>query len=392
MELEPKPICPARLLDAPKGIKQPERALLDACIAHGVSVYVRVPSKVQVHILGHDAFKGGPCIDIDNDPFDDTSRILIDYSFAGSGVIVDARMKFLRLAKADLILLRDQGQVTLRQFESGGLIWRDRRPATGSKQRLSVDSRARLRAMRRRLDGYVDQCKFDDEYELVNFDLGRLGNSQSTGPADLLGNSTVEAKLTVKTGNLYFDVDDIPKVRDLVVARLRVEDRWGHRVDAPAVYLIYQAAKHFSDREYTFAAAKTWLSENDTQGYFSKMSKALDYAAQLINRNPRKKSADNGDKLQLDRIIKNETGNDYTEIFASNRLSLLLLATDAWLHDKKQPEVDPYLPNGGLWNYLKGLGFTTTENTGVVKENPKGQTNPWECQVGYLQRIIENRP
>ena len=92
MELDLKPICPARLLDALKGIKQVERVLLDVCIAQGVSVYVRIPSKIQVHILGHDKFKGGPCIDIDNDPFDDVSKILIDYSFTG-GVVFDARRR-----------------------------------------------------------------------------------------------------------------------------------------------------------------------------------------------------------------------------------------------------------------------------------------------------------
>lgn len=399
MESELKPICPARLLDALDGIKQVGRALLDVCIAQEVPVYVRIPSKIQVHIFGHDAFKGGPCVDIDNDPFDDTDRILIDYSFT-DGVIVDARMKFLRLAREDLMQLRDQGQIKLRQFKSGGLVLRGRRPSPGSERRLPTDSQVRLQIMRKRLDGYSEPGQFIDEYELINFDLGRLVYSQPPDPVDVFGNGAVEAALRIQNGNLYFDVEDISRMRGWVVARLQVEDRWGHRIDAPVVYLIYQAAKYFSDKAYTAAAAKAWLSENDSQGCFSKMSKALDYAAQLINRNPRKKSVENGDKLQLDRIIRNETGNDYTESFASNRLSLLLLATDAWLHDKNNPELEPFLAReNGLWEFLKSLGFTTTENTGVVKgkeRNPppkdNHQTNAWECQVGYLQRIIEYRP
>lgn len=397
MELEPKPICPARLLDALKGIKQFERALLDVCIAQDVSVYVRIPSKIQVHIFGHDDFKVGPCVDIDNDPFEDTSKILIDYSFAG-GVVVDARMKFLRLAEADLVLLRDHGQVNLRQFESGGLIWRNRRPSPGGEPRTPIDSEARLRILRRRQDGYSGQYSFIDEYGLIDFRLGNLVYSQPPEP-NVISDRTRDATLRVRSGNLYFDVGDISKMRDRVAARLRVEDRWGHRVDAPVVYLIYQAAKYFADKKYTAAAAKAWLSENDTQGFFSKMSKALDYAGQLINRNPNKKSVEGGDKLKLNKIMRNETGNDYTESFGSNRLSLLLLATDVWLHDKKHPEIEPFLPNGGLWEYLKGLGFTTTENTGVVKGKDRSappkdghQINLLECQVGYLQRIIEYKP
>jgi hypothetical protein len=163
--------------------------------------------------------------------------------------------------------------------------------------------------------------------------------------------------------------------------------------------LIYRAAQHFADKKYSFKAAKEWIRENDEKGLFEAREKALDYAARLINRNPTKKSVESAKVLRVDKITHNETGKDYTESAASNRLRLLHLATDCWIHDKKFPSA-PFLPKkGGLWAYLRGLGFKTPEDTGVVKGKDRSSkakddhvVSAKECQVEYLRWIIESHP
>ena len=371
MKKEVKRIHPTPLLDAVEGIKNAEARLIDGCISQGIFAYVAIPQEMAALTLGVPGYSGVVTDLADDELGEDGSRILVDYSFVDS-LIIDLRLRFVQLAVSDLRLLRDGGEVKNSEFTNGGLM-----PAEISDDKLlSAEKRG---------------------YELKAFDRCRIvRHTKSSDPFD---ESNGPVELMIKLGDLLVDRTDVSRIRGGILAALEVEDRWGHRDEAPVVHLIYRAAQHFADKEYTFEAAKDWLQGNDLKGYFKKKSKALNYAAWLINRDSNKKSVERENTLALKKITENEMGRDYTETIASSRLSLLHLATDCWIRDKKNPDKKPYLPKGGLWEFLQSLGFTTTENTGVVKgkeRNPKAKddhvTNAKECQVEYLRQIIESNP
>jgi len=350
-------VQPSTLLDAAEGIADVSGRLFDACISEEIPVYVRIPQHfvaVTLGVAGHT----GVWSDVSGDELGDGSRILVDYSSDGEAV-VDHRMEFVRVDVSDLERLRDGLTVEQGEFWSGGLLRRG-----------------------------------GASFELVDFDNCRTARRGSLWDTDF---GLSHAAVTIKVSEVFVDLEDVPRVRASLLAEIEIEDRWGHREAAPAVHLIYRAAQYFADKKYSFRAAKEWIRENDVKGLLEGREKALDYAARLINRNPRKKSAESREVLRIDKITNNEMGKDYRESIASNRLSLLHLATDCWIHDKKHPQ-NSRLPKGGLPEYLRGLGFTIPDDTGVVKgkeRNPRAQddhvVNPMECQVEYLRLIIEIR-
>lgn len=350
------------LLDAVEGIKNVEDRSVNECISQGISVYFAIPPKMVAQTIG---MPSGVVADLDDDElYEDGSRILIDYAHVDS-LVTDYRLKFVRLAMSDLGPLRDKGEVTAGEFTNGGLM----SAKISSFELLPGESRG---------------------YELQ--DYGRCRLLRYKKDRDPFGESDSAVKLLIKLVDLLVDREDVPRIRGEILAALAVEDRWGHRDEAPVVHLIYRAAQHFSDKEYSAALASEWLKENDLKGFFDRKDKALDYAANLINRNPRKKSIERGDTLDLNKITSNKVGKNYTEEkVASNRLSLLHLATDYWIHDNKHLEEKSFLPEGGLWDFLRSVGFKTTEDTNLTGDDGKKKVNSnrLECQVAFLESIIK---
>lgn len=353
-------IEPTALIDAAEGIADVDAKLLNACIKREVQVYVRVPQGFVATTLGIAGYTGVLLDSSDDEQEDDGSRIVLDYTSVGAQV-ADYRMEYIRLAASDLELLREKKEATLAEFSCGGLI-----------------------------------PQYGPGYAFVEFEDCRIAHRGST--TDPFNDSRPPVALTIDVSKLFVDLESLPQIRQLVQAELRVEDRWGHREDAPAVHLIYRAAQHFATEKYTFKAAKAWLCENDTKGLFEGKSKALDYAARLINRSPTKKSVESGTVLELNKISRNVMNRDYREPVASNRLSLLHLATDCWVHDRKYPS-EPRFLVPDLSGFLHDLGFTKPDDTGVVKGKERNvkaaadhRVNPLECQVEYLSAIIESRP
>lgn len=355
MKVEAKRIHPVPLLDAAEGDEEIQTRLLNECVSQEISVFVAIPHKMVVQTLGMAGHSGVVANLDDDETYEDSSQPLIDYSSFDSPVI-DCRLRFVRLSASDLKQPIELTEVKIGEFTNGGLA-----PA-GMRDR---------------------SC-----YELKDF--GRCRVLRHAEDSDPFGQPSA-AELTIRLRDLFVDREDVLRIQGGILAALKSEDRWGHRKEAPIVHLIYRAAQNFSDTEYTFKAAKEWLQSNDINGFFVGKGKALDYAARLINRSPNKKSAEAEDGLRLEKITKNETKKDYTESIASNRLRLLHLATDCWVHDRKNLEEKPLLPKGGLWDFLRDLGFKTTEDTKLTGGDGKKKIsgNKRECQVAYLEDIIE---
>jgi hypothetical protein len=182
--------------------------------------------------------------------------------------------------------------------------------------------------------------------------------------------------VTVRFRDLFVEAGEVPGI---IGELSSVVDRWGHREAAPSVFLIYRAAHLFAGSKYDFDTVRGWLVSNDRHKVFK--DKIARFAAWLIKPNAVIKSKKRKPpRLARERIANNPMGRNYAEQVASDRLSLLLLATDCWLHDRKHPDAEPMLPQAGLDALLYEMGFEASVN------------NPKECQVEYLRRVIENIP
>lgn len=368
MKTVQKTIDPAPLVEAVSGINNAGNRAIIACVSLGIPVYVRVPSEVMLRVRGIKSPEESNG-EWSADSFEDVDQ-KFDLALSQGDELV-SEIRLVRVPASDLSALSDGRTPRRGVFKNCGLV----RTPIGP---ISLED----------LEDFWNQR---DRYCLVEFDTCRVVRPQ--------GAFLVPDDIAIEAEKLLIDIRDIERVREKVLATLDKEDPWGHRVEAPVVFLIYRAACYFADKKFTAKNVEQWLVEQDKEtGYFEKKSKALEYAAQLINRNPRKKQVEMHPTLTLGMLDNAKTGRSYIDDVASNRLRLLLLATDCWIHDKNEPDEEPYLTKG-LWKFLHSLGFTTPADTRVVKGKERSNYNPsratnetsnWECQVGYLWQIIEN--
>lgn len=218
--------------------------------------------------------------------------------------------------------------------------------------------------------------------------------SIETSAGKYLTEDARDASLLVRPSDLRIFAEDFDRVEKFLMEDLRLHDPWNHRIRAPAVFLIYRAARHFAQHPYSAKAALDWLKRHDRYGLFTGHAKALAYAANLINKNPKQPSIE-GDELALEKIRENELSRDYSDVVCSNRLSLLLLATDVWLEQKADSNLC-LLPRAGLSGYLAGLGFPAFKSAKLAKKREdagrpttstrlSAQENP--CR--YLEIVIQ---
>lgn len=364
----PMMIEPTPLVEAVCGINNAENRAITACVSSGISVYVRVPSELMLRVRGIKSAESRSS-EWDANVADNANQ---EFGLALSDdEKLVGEISFLKVPFSDLSLLTVGSPLKRGVFKHCGV--------------------ARYPIGPIPLEDVEDFWNQRDQYCLVQFDKCRVVRRQ--------GAFLVPDDICIEAENLCIDIQDVERVRAKVRDVLDKEDPWGHRHEAPVVFLLYRAACFFSDKNATAKDVEQWLLEQDRETrYFEKKGKALEYAAQLINRNPKKWQVETSPTLTLAVLNNSKTGKSYVDDVASNRLRLLLLATDYWIHDKNKPAEEPFLTNG-LWKFLRSLGFTIPADTGVSKgknrsaydpSKPINKTSKWECQVAYLWQIINN--
>ena len=149
--------------------------------------------------------------------------------------------------------------------------------------------------------------------------------------------SEFEPKPELLTEGVVFPIKQEVRFNDLFVSRkdgdeLReaiqssdIVDKWRHKTSAPHVYRLYAISQRVHDMEEVV----TRLMEGDEAGVFTKaIAKS---AARILK-------IDVGEhavaQMKFEAIRDNEIKKDYSDPSISKRMSLVLLATDCWLHDQ----------------------------------------------------------
>jgi hypothetical protein len=236
------------------------------------------------------------------------------------------------------------------------------------------------------------------EYAVIQKDSpNRLGASVGglLFPEPLLEGLVYPIALKIVVEDVLISDGDAKTLRNSIDNAFEFEDKYGHRNSAPGVFLVYCAAKG----PYDLKSIMDLLLGKRGNGLFNiPIAKSI---TRIIKTDVRK-NANAG--MATEKIKDNETGRDYTDPALSIRTSLLLLATDCWIHDrllweeqKKRLKVvendfaelmdDPklvgeerdkvlskkakldfgireefakkfYMPDGSLFKYLRKLGFS----------------------------------
>ena len=323
-----------------------ERRVLDLCIAQRVPTFIITPSNTVA--VAYEWVKSEkPILMRVGEAEDGEARTLPVGHIYPINPVANTSVAYLGLDASDLKEIRDASRITKEWFSSG----------------LKAHPRG---GFERELYEGVSLCRpphldLRAEYPLRPEDAQK------------------RLVFQVKVADIFVSVDSISMLKRDLRAASSVVDRWGHKEDAPSVFLIYSAAQKFAGAKYDFDAIREWLIANDKNKVFK--GKIADFAARLIKKDvviKRKKLQP--DRIARDKIVKNALGRNYTEDVASDRLSLLHLATDSWLHDKRNPGGSQAIPGRNLRGFLFDLGFEDS-----VKDSQ-------ECQVAYLCRVIENVP
>ena len=196
-------------------------------------------------------------------------------------------------------------------------------------------------------------------------------------PETLLEGLVFPIEQKIRLEDVFVAAEDAKKLHQALAGE-EIQDKWGHKEAAPSVFLIYQAAHEFSEKKHNYKDVARWLMERDKHDVF--IIKVAEFAGRLIKKDLRlKEKGRKPNKLATDKISNNVMGKDYAEAVASQRLSLLHLATDCWIHDKVFPTDQKVLPKGGLAQCLRDLGFDESEKDAATS------------QVGLLTRVIQNQ-
>lgn len=135
--------------------------------------------------------------------------------------------------------------------------------------------------------------------------------------------------LTIRLSDIHISSEDAIELR----RRLEPEDKHQLKGRADGVYLLYWAAfKYANTNPYNDQGIGSFLMEKDESNVFT--SPVVNVAINMIKKdlsNTRGKPSPQ--ELRTDLIEKNQFGKNYREPFLSDRMCLILYATDCWLHD-----------------------------------------------------------
>lgn len=277
------------LLSAGEDIDNLEDAklpLLNLCVQKSIRGYLRVPSG-HVAVIYRYAKK-------------EPSRSLFGrgkpvLAFK-RGPVVARQVRFVGLDVADIQDIRDARSTTVEGFLHGG-----------------------LEAVR---DGLLP---IPFEYAVVQKDYPNSFAADRGFQAEtLLEGQVYPITAPIGVGDVLVAVEDANELRKLLGA-MSFQDKWGHKKTAPNVFLVYRV----SQDPYDLDGITETLIANDPHKIFDQANATT--VARIIKINVRPNAER---KMALHKISKNETGKDYTDPTLSKRISLLLLATDCWIHDR----------------------------------------------------------
>lgn len=260
-------------------------ALLSLCFSEDLRVYFPVPAGhvVAVHETALvERRMGYPA-----------TRPVIRYRGRAA---VRHEVKWICVDKSSLKQIRDANYVVLEDHFEGGLV-----DATDGYTYKPLD----LCVVRR------DSPTFAPTYPVFR-------------PEMLTEGVVFPTRHEIRFSDLSVARDDAALLRK-AVGPSEIHDRWGHKESAPNVYRMYA----LSQEPYNEAEFVRHLIAMDDSGVFIKQVAIT--AARILKKEVRAR-AEKG--LLVEKISNNEMEKDYYDPELSKRMSLLLLATDCWLHDQ----------------------------------------------------------
>ena len=270
-------------------------------------------------------------------------------------------------------------------------------------------------------DGYL-YCQLD--YCVIRRDLPTLLSPYPEfRPQTLTEGVVFPTKQEIRFSDLSVSRDDADLLRK-AVGPSEIDDKWGHKQSAPNIYRLYTLSQEpYNEAEF----ARRLIASDDSGVFIQAIAKT---AARILKKDVRTHAEE---RLCIAKISDNEMGRDYSDTTLSKRMSLLLLATDCWLHDKAlleeaaqtlqsirnsvkraretqagtrelriletqlvEAEMDGrsqllsrlLMPNG-LVPYLEGLGFSSNQATQlarVIKGQKVGGVHPQTKKASTIKR------
>ena len=210
---------------------------------------------------------------------------------------VARQVRFVALDVADIQEIRDAGSTAIEGFLHGG-----------------------LEAVR---DGLLPM---PFEYAVVQKDHPNAFAADRGFRAETLLEGQVYPITTALTSaDILVTVEDAKVLQDALGA-LSFKDKWGHKDAAPIVYLVYRASQDPYDRK---EIVRTLIADDKAKIHNRAIANTVAYILKVDVR----KIAES--ELAVEQISHNKMGKDYAEPGLSRRMSLLLLATDCWIHDEE---------------------------------------------------------
>ena len=361
-----------KLIEDDSGFSPDRDRMLPTCLQLGIKAYVQIPENLTVVSRG-----------IAVDP----ERGLAPEPGGMPALIGHPECRYISVEQSQLVRLVSIGAIKCTDFRSELLL----ATSDGLLRRLPLISYLVRKSAMQAFEtlgttSFASEGSEVDSWDQIFF--------QTDGVQEGIEELSHPQEVTIYIKDLYLFPCDAERVREQVATSAATEDPWGHRRNAPAVALVYRAAKHFSQSEYSFSAVDRWIREHDIYGVFQGKSKSREYAARLINRTPKIGSVESDDLLDVEKIQANELGRDYRDPVCSKRLSLLLLATDVWLEELGDP-ARTMLPKDGLEGYLYELGFNKGDETALKKKREDARRPALsrsavgkENQCAYLEATI----
>lgn len=259
--------------------------LLSLCISKGIRVYFAVPP-------GHVVANHEMAL-VDRRANFPGARPVVKYF---GRALIEHQIKWIMIDFLGLKQMLDAGSVVLEQHFEGGLV--------GRGHGLSF----------RRLECCVirrDSPTF-------------LPSDFEPKPVRLTEGAVFPIKQEVQFRDLFVSRDDAGDLRKAVQPS-EIADKWGHKVSAPHIYRLYSISQEALEQE----EVERRLIEGDESGVFTLA--IAETVARILKVGVRG-HAEKG--LNVAAIRDNPLEKDYSDPTLSNRMSLVLLATDCWLHDQ----------------------------------------------------------
>lgn len=209
--------------------------------------------------------------------------------------VADRSIKYLGLDEVNLQDVRDAGFATIEVFQNDGMS-----VAKGGLLPVRV------------------------EYGVIRKDVVPNSRTAPFGMYSLLEWEVNPVPVSLRIPDVLVSVQDVALLRSLIEKR-HVHDKWGHREAAPSVFLAYR----MSQEPYNFEGVTKALIDEDPEEIFNR---AIASTMARIMKMDVRPNAERG--IAVEKIANNEMGKDYSDPMLSKRMSLLLLATDCWIHDE----------------------------------------------------------